>query len=128
MIHWIAETEAPVSRWMLGIAMLTIVTSTRSMKAAVITMASANQRRRSAGAAPAAPGAPTDADGGTADIFARGMPRALRTWRVQREVWSVRVLREAWAVRAVRGATPWATEVRKKAWGEPTQPLGQSMT
>ncbi len=50
MIHWIAETEAPVSRVMLGIAMLTIVTSTRSMKAAVITMASANQRRRSAGA------------------------------------------------------------------------------
>ncbi|GGU77767.1 hypothetical protein GCM10010498_39660 [Streptomyces cavourensis] len=54
MIHWIAETEAPVSRVMLGIAMLTIVTSTRSMKAAVITMARANQRRRSAGAGVAA--------------------------------------------------------------------------
>jgi hypothetical protein len=34
---------------MEGMAMLTIVTSTRSMKAAVITMASANQRRRSPG-------------------------------------------------------------------------------
>ncbi|GAB2943123.1 hypothetical protein GCM10027028_51150 [Streptomyces sundarbansensis] len=69
MIHWIAETEAPVSRVMLGIAMLTIVTSTRSMKAAVITMASANQRRRSAGAdtgaeaAAVAPGVPTASAG-----------------------------------------------------------------
>ncbi|GGS34931.1 hypothetical protein GCM10010221_36790 [Streptomyces parvus] len=61
MIHWIAETEAPVSRVMLGIAMLTIVTSTRSMKAAVITMASANQRRRSAGAGTGA-GAVTGSD------------------------------------------------------------------
>ncbi|GAA3488970.1 hypothetical protein GCM10018987_30530 [Streptomyces cremeus] len=40
---------APRLPWMLGMAMLTIVTSTRSMKAAVITMASANQRRRSPG-------------------------------------------------------------------------------
>src|SRR5690606_38700401 len=32
---------------MVGMAMLTMVTSTRSMKAAVITIASANQRRRS---------------------------------------------------------------------------------
>ena len=51
VIHWIWLKEAPVSCWMRGIAMLTIVTSTRSMKAAVITMASANQRRRSATAA-----------------------------------------------------------------------------
>ncbi|GHE54825.1 hypothetical protein GCM10017778_43790 [Streptomyces vinaceus] len=49
MIHWIALVEAPKSWRMLGIAMLTIVTSTRSMKDAVITMASASQRRRSAG-------------------------------------------------------------------------------
>lgn len=49
VIHWIAETEASMSCLMLGMAMLTIVTSTRSMKAAVITMARANQRRRSAG-------------------------------------------------------------------------------
>ncbi|GAA2458024.1 hypothetical protein GCM10010433_70130 [Streptomyces pulveraceus] len=49
MIHWIELNEAPVSSWMLGMAILTIVTSTRSMKAAVITMASANQRRRSDG-------------------------------------------------------------------------------
>ncbi|BFP54540.1 hypothetical protein SCMC78_43470 [Streptomyces sp. CMC78] len=63
MIHWIAETDAPVSRWMLGIAMLTIVTSTRSMKAAVITMASANQRRRSAGADPGATGVFTGTGG-----------------------------------------------------------------
>lgn len=47
VIHWIELNVAPVSRWMLGMAMLTIVTSTRSMKAAVITMASANHRRRS---------------------------------------------------------------------------------
>ena len=43
VIHWIWLTVAPASRWMDGIAMLTIVTSTRSMKAAVITMARANQ-------------------------------------------------------------------------------------
>lgn len=47
MIHWIWLTDAPASRWIDGIAMLTIVTSTRSMKAAVITMARANQRLRS---------------------------------------------------------------------------------
>ncbi|GGO47638.1 hypothetical protein GCM10012286_41400 [Streptomyces lasiicapitis] len=41
--------EAPSSRWMDGIAMFTIVTSTRSMKAAVMTIARANQRRRSVG-------------------------------------------------------------------------------
>lgn len=49
VIHWIELNEAPVSRLMLGMAMLTIVTSTRSMKAAVMTMARANQRRRSDG-------------------------------------------------------------------------------
>ncbi|GGV89605.1 hypothetical protein GCM10015535_43790 [Streptomyces gelaticus] len=49
MIHWIELNEAPVSSRMLGMAILTIVTSTRSMKAAVITMASAIQRRRSDG-------------------------------------------------------------------------------
>ena len=47
VIHWIWLKEAPASRWIDGIATLTIVTSTRSMKAAVITMARANQRRRS---------------------------------------------------------------------------------
>ncbi|GHC61524.1 hypothetical protein GCM10010349_31420 [Streptomyces flavofungini] len=41
--------EAPSSRWMAGIAMFTIVTSTRSMNAAVMTIARANQRRRSVG-------------------------------------------------------------------------------
>ncbi|GLW02257.1 hypothetical protein Slala05_58870 [Streptomyces lavendulae subsp. lavendulae] len=56
MIHWIALVEAPKSWRMLGIAMLTIVTSTRSMKAAVITMASASQRRGSTGEPVAAAG------------------------------------------------------------------------
>lgn len=51
VIHWIWLKDAPSSCLIEGIAMLTIVTSTRSMKAAVITMASANQRRRSATAA-----------------------------------------------------------------------------
>ncbi|GAA0601657.1 hypothetical protein GCM10010394_34030 [Streptomyces crystallinus] len=44
-----------MSFWIEGIATLTIVTSTRSMKAAVITMARANHRRRSFTAA-AVPG------------------------------------------------------------------------
>jgi hypothetical protein len=47
VIHWIWLKDAPASRWIDGMAMLTIVTSTRSMKAAVITIARANQRRRS---------------------------------------------------------------------------------
>lgn len=47
VIHWMAPKEAPRSRSMLGIAMLTIVASTRSMKAAVMTMARAIQRRLS---------------------------------------------------------------------------------
>ncbi|CAM5299964.1 hypothetical protein SFUMM280S_10649 [Streptomyces fumanus] len=47
VIHWIWLNEAPSSRWIDGTAMFTIVTSTRSMKAAVITIARANQRRRS---------------------------------------------------------------------------------
>lgn len=47
MIHWIWLKVAPSSFWMEGMAMLTMVTSTRSMNAAVITIARANQRRRS---------------------------------------------------------------------------------
>lgn len=45
--HCTAENDAPVDSWMLGIAMFTIVTSTRSMKEAVITIASAIHLRRS---------------------------------------------------------------------------------
>ncbi|GGY29521.1 hypothetical protein GCM10010331_31500 [Streptomyces xanthochromogenes] len=45
-----------MSFWMDGMAMLTMVTSTRSMKAAVITMARANHRRRSAAALAAVSG------------------------------------------------------------------------
>ncbi len=54
VIHWMAPKEAPRSRSMLGIAMLTIVASTRSMKAAVMTMARAIQRRLSLGSMGAA--------------------------------------------------------------------------
>ncbi|GAA4094784.1 hypothetical protein GCM10022284_35040 [Streptomyces hundungensis] len=45
-----------MSFWMEGMAMLTMVTSTRSMKAAVMTMARANHRRRSAAALAAVSG------------------------------------------------------------------------
>ncbi|GAA3380371.1 hypothetical protein GCM10017750_37740 [Streptomyces racemochromogenes] len=63
-----ALVDAPKSWRMLGIAMLTIVTSTRSMKDAVITMASASQRRRSPGAAASSPGA-AGAGAATAGAF-----------------------------------------------------------
>ncbi|GGQ23928.1 hypothetical protein GCM10010279_34660 [Streptomyces mutabilis] len=65
MIHWIWLKEAPSFCRIDGIAMLTMVTSTRSMNAAVITIARAYQRRRS----PAA-GAAGDGSGVCVEIMA----------------------------------------------------------
>ncbi len=59
VIHWIWLSVAPAFCWMDGIAMLTIVTSTRSMKAAVMTIARANQRRLSPTDASPADASPT---------------------------------------------------------------------